>query len=130
MTQGKKTILIVDDIPDIREELVYMLKEHGYHVEQADDGARALKVFTTQTIDLLVTDILMPVMDGIELTVAAKELVPGLKVILISGGGRQVKGSSDFDYLETSKLLTNPNYVLKKPFQPEEFLSVVDSLFA
>jgi len=130
MMDAKQTILIVDDVVDIREELAHILEEQGYQIEQAENGADALDIFSSKRIDLLLTDILMPIMDGIELATATKTLVPELKVILISGGGAQTESGREYDYLRTGKLLTKPDHVLKKPFQAEELVTMVDSLFA
>ena len=75
---------------------------------------------------MLISDILMPNMDGIELVSKAAQKYPSLKFILISGGGRQL--SSEYDYLDAAKKITNIKHVLKKPFPPSELIALIDEL--
>ncbi len=62
-----KSILVVDDDPHIREVIVFALENAGMKTTQAEDGAQALKTFTSGSYDLIVLDINMPEMDGLEL---------------------------------------------------------------
>ena len=64
MTQGQ--LLIVDDDPHIREVLRYALGQAGFSIDEAADGAEALKLAKSTSYDLIVLDILMPDKDGIE----------------------------------------------------------------
>ena len=66
MASTKKTILIVDDNEDILELLFYNLKSDGYHVEIAKDGIEAIEVAKKSLPDLIIMDIMMPKMDGVE----------------------------------------------------------------
>src|SRR5262245_48972415 len=68
------SILIVDDSQSIRESLVKILEKEGYHTLDTDNGHSALKVLDHQDVDLLLTDLKMPGMDGLELTQQAKKL--------------------------------------------------------
>jgi CheY-like chemotaxis protein len=80
------TILIVDDEPEVRTVIAEFLEEFGYRVLQADGGAQALiRLRDNPAVQLLVTDIRMPEMSGIELADLATKQNPHLKVILISG---------------------------------------------
>jgi two-component system KDP operon response regulator KdpE len=67
-------ILIVDDEPQITRVLRTSLQSHGYEVEVAKDGAQALKLFEQSVPDLVITDLSMPNMDGVELTKAIRNL--------------------------------------------------------
>lgn len=69
-----KSILIVDDSESIREVVSFTLENEGYHVMIGEDGKDALKFFDGRTIDLLITDLHMPEMDGIELIKEVRKL--------------------------------------------------------
>jgi CheY-like chemotaxis protein len=80
------TILIVDDESDVRTVVAEFLEDFGYRVLQADGGTQALgRLHDNPAVQLLITDIRMPAMSGIELADLATEQNPRLKVILISG---------------------------------------------
>ena len=80
------TILIVDDEPEVRTVVAEFLEDFGYRVLQAEGGSQALgRLSDDPAVQLLITDIRMPEMSGIELADLATEQNPHLKVILISG---------------------------------------------
>lgn len=81
-------ILIADDEEGLRDIFAESLKLSGYRVSTAENGAAALRVLGAEAVDLLLTDILMPDVDGIELIMQARRSHPELKVIAMSGGGR------------------------------------------
>ncbi len=80
--QQKKTILIADDFENTRFVIEFTLKQAGYEVLKAVDGQDALKYFDGRTIDLLVTDLNMPRMDGLQLAESVKQ-ISGYKAIPI-----------------------------------------------
>ena len=81
-----KTVLIVEDDPDVREYASLVLEEYGYRVVTAADGPSALRVLRSAgPIDVLFTDVVMPGLDGIEVARRATAQVPGLKVLFASG---------------------------------------------
>ncbi len=80
-------ILIVDDEPGIRVMLSAALKREGYEVLVATDGKSALAALESGPVDVVVTDIRMPQMTGIELLAAAKRIDPGLSVIMMTAYG-------------------------------------------
>lgn len=79
------SILLVDDNKLGLSARKSVLEELGHHIATASNGADALDQFTDQEFDLVVTDYKMPRMDGLELIVKLRKIVPGLPVILISG---------------------------------------------
>lgn len=79
------SILLVDDNKLGLSARKSVLEELGHHIATASNGADALDQFTDQEFDLVVTDYKMPRMDGLELIVRLRKIVPGLPVILISG---------------------------------------------
>ncbi|MBF0213519.1 MAG: response regulator [Magnetococcales bacterium] len=82
------TILMVDDDDNCRMLLGEALRHAGHVVVEAENGKIGLEIFNQHTIDLIITDIFMPVMDGIDLLAAVLSERPGSKVIAISGGGK------------------------------------------
>ncbi len=81
------TILLVEDHADVRSAMRRALQRASHTVLEVSDGGEALRTLQRETVDLLVTDINMPGMDGIELIIASTERWPDLPVIAISGGG-------------------------------------------
>ena len=86
-TDPKETILLVDDEAGIRNLLSISLADEGYDVITAADGREALELFLSRTPPIVMTDIKMPGMDGIELLAAIKEKNPATEVIMITGHG-------------------------------------------
>lgn len=128
MIEGKKAILIVDDFEEISEVMAQLLEADGYYVVTALNGKAAIKLLDADQFDMIITDILMPEMDGMELVGKAKELSPDVKVILMSGGGS--RSSVDYDYLGVSQKLTGANAILKKPFSQDELIEKVRGEFS
>jgi YesN/AraC family two-component response regulator len=121
-----KTVLIVDDIKNIRDGIAFILSETSHNILEAQNGLEAIDILNTTDINLVITDILMPEMDGIEFVRRAKEEFPSVQFILVSGGGRQLASAGDYSYLETAGKLTGIDTILKKPFKPEELLTAVN----
>ena len=84
---AKGTLLVVDDEDAVRKTMKRILESAGYRVLEASGGENALRICAAHgdAIDLLVTDLRMPKMDGRELTCRAREIRPGLRVLLVSG---------------------------------------------
>jgi CheY-like chemotaxis protein len=127
MNTSARQILVVDDFEDVRESLAEVLEDSGNQVITAANGLEAMDAIKHQQINLVISDILMPEMDGLELITETRKLFPDMKFILISGGSRY---NEDFDYLEMSKNLTGIETLLKKPFETETLLNMVDELLA
>ena len=83
----EKTILLVDDEPDIRDVLSISLSDMGYQVYAAENGDEALRIFRDMQPSMVMTDIKMPGMDGIELLQKVKHENPETEVIMITGHG-------------------------------------------
>lgn len=82
------TILLVDDDGQVRQMLKITLEREGYNVVEAADGVEAVAIYDPETIDLVITDIVMPEKEGIETIMELKAMNPKVKIIAISGGGR------------------------------------------
>ncbi len=101
----KKTILIVEDDPTVGESLRQLLKRKGHEILLASNGKEALQLFRHKIVDLMITDVVMPKMDGIELLEAVKGLRPETEVIVISAQGTiekavQAMKLGAFDFIE------------------------------
>jgi DNA-binding NtrC family response regulator len=116
-------ILIIDDEEQIREMLRQMLTREGYEVAVADNGKEGMKICREQEIDLIITDIIMPEKDGIEMILELRHDFPQLKVIAISGGGRLGPDG----YLEMAQKL-GAHRTFFKPFNRKEILGAVRDL--
>jgi DNA-binding NtrC family response regulator len=83
----KKVILIVEDDSKVGESIRLLLKKRGYVIHLASNGKEALVLFRREMVDLVITDLVMPKMDGIELLEAVKALRPETEAIVISAQG-------------------------------------------
>jgi DNA-binding NtrC family response regulator len=101
----KKVILIVEDDPNVGESIRLLLKKRGFSILLASNGKEALHLFRKENVDLVITDLVMPKMDGIELLEAVKGLKPETEVIVISAQGTiekvvQAMKLGAFDFIE------------------------------
>ena len=116
-------ILIIDDDPSILTMLKRMLEKAGYEVDIASNGIEGLEKIECCPPDLLVTDIVMPEKEGLELIFYLRRKNPGLKIVAISGGGRfNYEG-----YLTSAKLL-GADLTFQKPFVHKEFIQAISDL--
>jgi DNA-binding NtrC family response regulator len=104
-TMDKKTILVAEDDPNVGESIRLLLKKRGYEILLASNGKEALSLFRQETVDLVITDLVMPKMDGIELLGEVKRLRPETEVIVISAQGTieravQAMKLGAFDFIE------------------------------
>jgi CheY-like chemotaxis protein len=118
-------ILLVDDDELFRTAVCRLLRAAGYAVEEASDGKEALKFIAAEVPDILISDILMPNTDGIELIGAVKRAHPGVRILGISG--RVHLGSVDLLNLAT---MVGADATLSKPFAREQLLEKVATLAA
>jgi DNA-binding response OmpR family regulator len=113
-------ILVIDDDEIVNEMIVQLLIDEGYQAEGARDGAIGMKLFTTKTFDLIVTDIIMPEKEGIETILGIRAKNKTIPIIAISGGG---KNGPD-EYLSLAQII-GANYIFKKPFINGKFLEAI-----
>jgi len=105
------SILVVDDEPEIREILSVILAKSGHTVSCAGDGVEAGRVLAQAKFDLVITDLLMPERDGLEVIAEVRKKYPGVRIIAMSGGGH-VPGEQ---YLGIARGF-GAHVVLPKPF--------------
>jgi two-component system response regulator HydG len=113
-----RTLLVADDDPGLRESLERTLSREGYRVLLAPDGQAALERLQAGGVDLIVTDLKMPGLTGLELLRAAKAIAPDIDVILLTAFGtveEAVKAMKDGAY-----------DFLTKPFRREQLIKLID----
>ena len=113
-------ILLAEDDRVMREYLTRALERAGYAVSSVDRGTAALPLLETERFDLLLTDIVMPEMDGIELAQRAAEMAPDMRVMFITGFAAVT--------LKAGKQMPQAR-VLSKPFHLRDLVLEVDRLF-
>jgi len=114
-------ILLAEDDASMREYLARALERVGYSVVAVDRGTAALPLIERERFDLLLTDIVMPEMDGIELAQRAAVIAPGMRVMFITGfAAVALRGGA-----------TPPDAkVLSKPFHLRDLVNEVDRMFS
>jgi len=116
---GSETILVVEDEPDVRRVVCKMLTMRGYKVLEAPGPVEAMAVFekNSDQIDLLLTDVMMPVMNGRELQAQIALLKPGIKTLYMSGYADGV--------IDDTGILPDGVNFLQKPFTPDALTTKV-----
>ncbi len=120
-----KRILVVDDEAQIRTMLTQMLEQEGYEVHTAENGEEGLTLVGRYAFDLVITDMIMPVKDGLKFIMELVRDYPDLKILAISGGGA----------IKAERYLTMAGYLgkiatLEKPFKRDILLDLVNKQIA
>jgi CheY-like chemotaxis protein len=113
-------ILVIEDDSAIRGLLVRMLSASGHSVSAAPNGAEALRLWRDGDVDLVLTDLQMPEMNGIEVILQLRAFAPSVPVIAMSGGDR----SRDLGLLGDAQLLGAVG-LLQKPFTGDALLAAI-----
>lgn len=116
-------ILLVDDDPQVLAVLRKIFELEGYEVVAAEDGCRALDLYDPQTIDLVVTDIVMPEKEGIATIREIRQRNPRARIIAISGGGMIPPG----EYLRWAQRF-GVDHTFAKPIKRAEILQAAAEL--
>jgi DNA-binding response OmpR family regulator len=124
-TRLSSTILLVEDEDGLRSSIAKCLSGEGYQVLQAGDGKKAVAALRASLPDLIITDLIMPDQDGLELLSYIRKRSLSIPVIAMSGGGRL--GPSD--YLRVAQLMGAVR-TLEKPFDADELLAVVQGVLS
>jgi DNA-binding response OmpR family regulator len=114
------SVLLVEDDEQLRTLLKLLLTSSGYYVLEAPNGMRACDMFSRHRFDLVITDLVMPDIDGLELIMELVRRDKNVRIIAISGKGAD-KG---IEYLRFAQKL-GASFTLSKPFGNEEFLEAV-----
>ena len=114
-------ILVIDDDPEITSLLKTALSNDTTHVQTAHDGRAGLRLLREYRFDLVITDIIMPKTDGIEVIMEINSMRPRPRVIAMTGGTDRISR----DYLTNLVEVMNVQGVLNKPFSINELLITV-----
>jgi DNA-binding NtrC family response regulator len=116
-------VLVIDDDPAVRATMEVVLKRDGHAVVAADNGRKGLQLLQSTPFDLLIVDLFMPDMDGLEIVGQVKKSRPDLPIIVISGHYAGAGPAPDFLHMATK---LGAVYSLQKPFRPAELRAAVE----
>lgn len=117
-----KRILVVDDEEYISETLVLILRSFGYDAIARNDARSALEECERQAPDLLISDVMMPEINGIELATRIEERYPACRILLISGLG------SSFALLDEASRQRHSFEIMSKPIRPVDLLARIKAV--
>ena len=116
-------VLVVDDNADVLSSMDLILSGAGHETRTCDDTRRAIELNREEPADVLITDIFMPGVDGLETITEFRSIWPNLKIVAMSGGGNISKR----DYLSVA-LKIGADAMVRKPFEPQALLELVRQL--
>ncbi|MEI6208973.1 MAG: response regulator [Desulfuromonadales bacterium] len=119
-------ILVIDDDSDIRNIIQKFLSIEGHEVDTAGNGTVGLKMVGLTSYDLLITDIIMPEQDGLEVITAIRKNYPLLRTIVMTGGGARL----DINNLLTTARIMGADKMLSKPLDFVKLQAVVKEVLA
>jgi two-component system phosphate regulon response regulator PhoB len=119
-------ILVVDDRPDVRLSFLYLLEASGYDVAEAADGTQALSVMARKHIDVILTDLYMPGLDGLGLVrIVRNGPPPQPRIIAMSGSDHIGRDAS----LEAARVL-GADAILTKPFSRDLLVRTIRAVLS
>jgi CheY-like chemotaxis protein len=128
-----QNILVVDDEPDVRDSVKFVLDRAGYSVRTAESATDALAELARSPTDLVITDIIMPQINGVEAIELIRKAFPAVRIIAISGGGNfgiteyQPAAITTTAYLASAEK-AGAYLVLTKPFETLELIRSVEQV--
>ncbi len=120
MNNARKRILVIDDDQEMRSLLIDFMQNEGFEVDSADTGLRAYKKVTDRTFDLIITDVRMPGLNGLDILPDIKKIQPGVFIIVITAfGGPEIHRKA---------ILRGANGYLEKPIRLETLSCLIHQL--
>lgn len=126
MTQKSATILLVEDEELLRAGVQEMLELQGYRVISAPDGRQALACLESTDFDLIITDLVMPKMDGVDFVQQLRKTRPDVPVIVVSGSTRNIMQRYGIESIQ----VPGADASLSKPFKSVDLIEQVQQLLA
>jgi CheY-like chemotaxis protein len=128
-----QSILVVDDEPDVRDSVKYVLDRAGYSVRTVESATDALADLARYPTDLVITDIIMPQINGVEAIESIRKAFPSVRIIAISGGGNFGVTEYHPTAITTAAYLASAekagaHLVLTKPFESVELIRSVEQV--
>jgi CheY-like chemotaxis protein len=122
MAKAIKSLLVADDDPLVQATYKHCFEEAGYKTGIANDGREALAYLAENEVNTLFLDVFMPDKDGLETLLEAKKRFPGLRIVVMTGGGHRAR----FDFLSAAAKF-GADGVVKKPISPTELIRMVET---
>lgn len=126
-----QTILVVDDEPDVRDAVKRVLERAGYVVHTAENAEDTLAELGRVAVDVVITDIIMPKINGVQLIESIVRLFPSVRIVAISGGGNfgvtayQPAAITTTAYLVAAEK-AGAHFALTKPFESADLIQAVE----
>lgn len=124
MTQHSSTILLVEDEELLRAGVQEMLELQGYRVIAAPDGRQALACLESHAVDLIITDLVMPKMDGVDFVQQLRKTRPDVPVIVVSGSTRNIMQRYGIETIQ----VPGADASLPKPFKSLDLIAQIKQL--
>ena len=128
LVNGKTRILVIDDQKDLAEVLLLALTQHGFEVKVASSGSEAIYLCSREKFDLLITDLNMPEMDGIQLIGNVRKLNPNQRIIVMTAHPSQWAPWNRrliTRHLETEVLKDDEIKCVPKPFKMTDLFEII-----
>jgi len=126
-----QSILVIDDEPDVRDAVKRVLDRAGYSVRTAENAVEALAELKRTPADVVITDIIMPKINGVQAIESIRKEFPSVRIVAISGGGNFGISAYQPAAITTSAYLASAekagaNLVLTKPFESIDLIQAVE----
>jgi CheY-like chemotaxis protein len=127
------SILVIDDEPDVRDAVKRVLDRAGYSVRTADSAVDAMAEIERIPTDVVITDIIMPKIDGVQIIESIRKVFPSVRIIAISGGGNfgitayQPTAITTTAYLASAQQ-AGAHLVLTKPFESIDLIQAIENV--
>jgi CheY-like chemotaxis protein len=128
-----QNILVIDDEPDVRDAVKRVLDRAGYSVRTVDNATDALAELKRVATDVVITDIIMPKIDGVQAIESIRKAFPSVRIIAISGGGNfgistyQPTAITTTAYLASAEV-AGAHLALTKPFESGDLIQAVEKV--
>ncbi|MHB8726449.1 MAG: response regulator [Casimicrobiaceae bacterium] len=131
----RRNVLIIDDEADVRDGVKRVLERAGFLVRSMDNAADALLELQRIPADVIITDIIMPKINGVEMIARVVREFPGVRIVAISGGGNfDVSSHQPAAIITTAYLAAakqaGAHVILTKPFESRELIEAVEQAIA